>query len=588
MNKNQISHLLEEIATLLELQEDTNRFEIRAYQNAARTVATLDGDIEQMAREGQLKGTPGLGPAIIKKIEEAVTTGHITFYEQLRTNTPAVKLEMLRIPGVGPKKVSTLYKDLSLTSIADLEQACKDDRIAHLPGFGKKTQDKILQGIAFLTQHSGRFLYPVAEEEAEQIRAALANRPEIVRLQIAGSLRRRRETVKDIDMVASVSDEAGDEVRRGLMDFFTSQPSVQAITGKGDTKSSVMLGSGIGMDLRVVSDSQFPYTLHHFSGSKEHHIALRRRALSKHITINDYGMFKIGDGQQELIPCHDEADMYRALGMQYIEPEMREDMGEIEAAAKNELPELVQPGDLKGALHVHSTWSDGQNTLREMAEGCIALGFQYLGISDHSQAAAYAGGLTPDDVKRQHEEIDRLNEEFGDRLKIFKGTECDILKDGVMDFPDEVLSSFDFVVASIHSSFNQNRAEQTQRMIRAIENPYVTIIGHPTGRLLLGRAGYELDHDAILEAAARHGVCIEINAHPSRLDLDWHYLHRARDKGIKIPIDSDAHTLAGLKDMRYGIGVARKGWLRAQDVLNTLTREELSQFFQKKRSLALK
>ena len=586
MDKNQIAAILEDVAVLLALKEGSSQFEVRAYENAARAVNGLDGDIEQLVHQGKLKGVPGLGPTTIKRIEELVDTGHMAFYEELRETTPQVKLDMLRIQGVGPKKINAIYDQLHVNSIAELEQACHEDKVAHLPGFGKKTQDKILQGIAFLAQHADRFYYPVAEEEAERIRAALSTLPEIVRLQVGGSLRRKRETVKDIDMVASVSDEASEADRRKIMDFFTSQPSVQAITGKGDTKSSVNLGSGIAMDLRVVKDSQFPYTLHHFTGSKEHHIALRRRALGMNMTINDYGLFKgnAKDPELELVPCQDETDIYKALGMAYIEPELREDMGEIEAAIQGKLPKLVQESDLRGVLHVHSTWSDGQNTIREMAEACIARGFHYLGITDHSKAAAYANGLSEDTLRRQHEEIDRLNEEFAGRLLILKGTECDILKDGSLDYADEVLAGLDFVVASIHSNFNLAPEEQTKRMIRAISNPYVNIIGHPTGRILLGRVGYSLDMEAVIDAALAQGVSIEINAHPSRLDMDWRLVHRASEKGMKIPIDPDAHTLAGLADMRYGIGVARKGWLSAADVLNAMETEALLKFFKAQRA----
>ncbi len=579
MDKNQVANLLEEVATLLALKEGSNQFEVRAYENAARTVNALDGDIEQLAREGKLKGIPGLGSTIVKRIEELINTGHMAFYDELVATTPQVKLDMMRIQGLGPKRINAIYDQLHVNSIAELEAACKEGRIAPLPGFGKKTQDKILQGIAFLAQHADRFLYPVAEDEAERIRSALATLPEIVRLQVAGSLRRRRETVKDIDMVASVADSADDAVKRKIMDFFTSQPSVQAITGKGDTKSSVVLSSGMAMDLRVVNDSQFPYTLHHFTGSKEHHIPLRRRALSMNMTINDYGLFRGKEPNLELVPCKDEADIYAALGMAYIEPELREDTGELEAALHGTLPTLVQESDLRGVLHVHSTWSDGQNTIREMAEACIARGLMYLGITDHSKAAAYAGGLNEEALRRQGEEIDRLNKEFAGRLRILKGTECDILKDGSLDYADAVLAGLDFVVASIHSNFNLQPEEQTQRMLRVISNPYLNIIGHPTGRILLGRAGYTLDMEAVIDAAAAHNVCIEINASPSRLDLDWRFVRRARDKGIKIPINPDAHTLAGLDEMRYGIGVARKGWLSASDVPNTLETEALLAFF---------
>ena len=584
MDKNQVANLLDEIATLLELKEGSNPFEVRAYQNAARAVNSLDGDIEQLTREGKLKGVPGLGSTIIKRIEEAVETGHITLYDELAATTPPIKLEMMRIQGMGPKKINAIYNQLHVTSIADLVQAIKDNKVAALPGFGKKTQDKILQGIAFLEQHAGRFLYPVAEEEAAHIQNVLAAMPEIVRLQVAGSLRRRRETVGDIDMVASVEDSAGDEIRREIMDVFTSQPAVQAITGKGETKSSVVLYSGINMDLRVVDDSQFPYTLHHFTGSKQHHIPLRRRALSMGMTINDYGLFRGKEPHLELIPCKDEVDIYAALGMDYIEPELREDMGEIEAAVNHTLPALVQESDLRGVLHVHSTWSDGQNTIREMAEACIARGLTYLGLTDHSKTAAYANGLNEESLRRQHAEIDHLNAEYAGRIRILKGTECDILRDGSLDFPDHVLATLDFVVASIHSQFNLPPEEQTRRMLRAISNPYVDIIGHPTGRILLSREGYTLDLDAVIDAAAEHGVCIEINASPLRLDLDWRYLHRARDKGIKIPIDPDAHTIDGLDEMHYGVGIARKGWLRASDILNTMPAGELLNFFRKRRN----
>jgi len=520
---------------------------------------------------------------MIKRIEELVDTGHLALLDELIAETPPIKLEMKRIPGIGPKKINAIYSQLHVNSIEELEQAIKDDRVAKLPGFGKKTQDNILQGLAFLAQHEGRFLYPVAEEEAERIRRVLADIPEIVRLQVGGSLRRRRETVGDIDMVASVADDAGDATRHKIMDVFTSQPSVQAITGKGETKSSVVLSSGINMDLRVVNDSQFPYTLHHFTGSKEHHIPLRRRALGMGMTINDYGLFRGKEPHLELVPCKDEADIYAALGMAYIEPELREDTGEIEAAIAGTLPKLVQMSDLRGVLHVHSTWSDGQNTIREMAEATIARGYHYLGITDHSKVAAYAGGLSEDALRRQGEEIDRLNEEFAGRLHILKGTECDILRDGSLDYADDVLASLDFVVASIHSQFNLSQEEQTQRMLRAISNPYVDIIGHPTGRILLGREGYTLDVEAVIDAAAERGVCIEINAHPSRLDLDWRYLRRARDKGIKIPVDPDAHSIDGLDVIKYGINIARKGWLRASDVLNTMSTKEITAYFRARR-----
>jgi DNA polymerase (family 10) len=521
---------------------------------------------------------------MIKRIEELVTTGKLGFYEELLRDTPPVKLEMSRIPGVGPKKINAIYSQLHVNSMAELIQACQDHKVATLPGFGKKTEDKILQGINFLSQHADRHLYSEAEAQAQTIQQALAQVPGVVRMQIAGSLRRKRETVKDIDMVMSVADDAPESVRAAIMDVFTSQPGVQAITGKGLTKSSVVLANGINMDLRVVGDSQFPYTLHHFTGSKEHHIPLRRRALSMNMTINDYGLFRGKEPAPEnLVPCSNEQEIYAALGLDYIEPELREDTGEIEAAERHQLPRLVEERDLKGVLHAHSTWSDGHNSIREMVEAALQRGFTYIGITDHSKVAAYAGGLNEDALKRQGEEIDKLREEYKGRIRIFKGTECDILRDGSLDFSDEALATLDFVVASIHSQFTLSLKEQTERMLRAIANPYVDIIGHPTGRLLLNREGYPLDQDAMIEAAAAHGVCIEINAHPSRLDLDWHYLKRARDKGIKIPINPDAHSTSGIDVMRYGVNIARKGWLSPGDVLNTFTAEEVEAFFKNRR-----
>lgn len=586
MEKNQIISMLEETATLLALKDGSSVFEVRAYENAARAVSALDGDFSTLVKQDKLKGTPGLGPTIIKRIEEAMETGHMVFLDELRANTPAVKLAMMRIPGVGPKKINAIYDQLHVTSIEELEQACREDKVAHLPSFGKKTQDKILQGIAFLQKHGDRYQYPVAEAAAAQLYEALHARPEVVRLAIGGSLRRKRETIKDIDMVASVANDAGDSARRSLMDFFTSQPSVHTITGKGETKSSVVLESGIAMDLRLVTDDRFPSTLHHFTGSREHHIALRRHALSMHMTINDYGLFRVKGQEEELIPCSNEQEIYAALGMDYIEPELREDMGEIEAALHHKLPTLVQEDDLRGVVHVHSTWSDGKTSIREMAEACIARGFTYLGMTDHSKVAAYASGLSEDDLRRQWNEIDQLNEEFSGRLLILKGTECDILRDGSLDYDDTLLASLDFVVASIHSNFQLSQEEQTRRLLRAIENPYVDIIGHPTGRILLGREGYPVDLEAVIDAAARNGTCIEINGDPARLDLDWRYVRKARDKGIKIPVNSDAHSLAGLNNLRYGIGIARKGWLRASDVLNTMEAEEIVQFFKARRKKA--
>lgn len=575
MDKAEVAAILSEIGDLLELTGG-NVFEVRAYQNGARAVETLEGDIGEIVRSGRLQGVPGLGKTLIAKITELVTTGHMEFYESLAASVPPGVRDMMRVPGLGPKRVRQIYHELGVASLEDLRAAAETGRIATLPGFGAKSQEKILAGLAFLAEHQNKFRYDVAERDAVPVAEALRALPEVVRLSIAGSLRRHKEIVKDVDIVASARSEAD---RPKIMDTLVSLPEVVSVTGKGDTKTSVVLRSGIALDLRLVTDDEFPYALHHFTGSKEHNVALRTRAHGEGIKINEYGIFR-GDA---LIPCKTEEDIYRALGLHYIPPEMREDRGEIEAARAGELPELVAEGDLRGILHVHSTWSDGQATIREMAEATIALGKEYLGICDHSQAAAYAHGLSPDAVRRQHEEIDSLNQEFAGRLRILKGTECDILKDGTLDYDESVLASFDFVIASVHSQFQLSPEEQTQRLIRAIENPYCSILGHPTGRILLTREGYHPDLERVIDRAGELGVAIEINADPHRFDLDWRFLRYAAERGVRIPICPDAHSPNSLDYIRYGVGIARKGWLTPHDVLNTLSTDDLLEFFREQR-----
>lgn len=571
MDKAQVAAILEDVGNLLELTGG-NPFETRAYQNAARTVGSLEGDIGELVRSGQLAKTPGLGKTLVARITELVTTGHMELYDQLQEQVPPGLREMLRIPGLGPKRVRQIYETLHIDTLADLRAAAENGEIASLAGFGAKSQEKILKGLIFLTEHQDKYRYDVAEADALPIAAALRELPQVVRLSIAGSLRRHKEVVKDMDIVASV---ASDADRAVVMDTLVSLPQVNSVTGRGDTKTSVILRSGIALDLRLVTDDEYPYALHHFTGSKEHNVTLRGRAHSEGVKINEYGLFR-GD---ELIPCKDEKDIYRALGMHYVPPELREDRGEIEAARKGELPRLVTEEDLKGILHVHSTWSDGQVSIREMAEATLALGKQYLGICDHSKVAAYAHGMNENAVKRQQEEIDRLNAEYDGRFRILKGTECDILRDGALDFDDETLATFDFVVASIHSNFNLPPEEQTRRLIRAIENPYCSILGHPTGRILLGRDGYQPDLERVIDRAGELGVAIELNADPHRFDLDWRLIRYATDRGVKIPINPDAHSPAGLLNIRYGVGVGRKGWLTREQVLNTLPLDELLAFF---------
>ncbi|HEY7350018.1 MAG TPA: DNA polymerase/3'-5' exonuclease PolX [Ktedonobacterales bacterium] len=579
MEKAAVASILEEIASLLELKGE-NPFKSRAYQNAARVVGALDGDLEERVRANRLVGTPGLGPSLVRDITELVTTGRLKAYDDLKAEIPAGLRAMLRIPGLGPKRIKQIHDALGVTTITELEQACQANRVATLPGLGAKTQDNILRGIQFLSQHQDRYLYPVAAAEAEQIVEALRQLPGVLRISIGGSLRRRKEIVKDIDVVASVTD---DSQRGAIMDAFTTMPSVVAITGKGETKSSVVLAPGIAMDLRLCTDDIYPTMLHHFTGSKEHNVALRGYAQDHGMKVSEWGIFQ----GETLLPIHDEIELYAALGMDYIEPELREDRGEIQAALEHHLPgPLLTEKDLRGVLHCHSTWSDGQVSIKEMAETCIKLGYAYIGICDHSKTAAYAGGLNEEKVKRQQEEIDGLNQEYAGRFRILKGTECDILRDGALDFGEETLKSFDFVVASIHSLFNLPPEEQTKRLLRAMENPYTSIIGHPTGRILLSRDGYGLDMEAVIDRAGELGVCIEINANPLRLDLDWRWLHRAKEHGVKIPICPDAHNPGGLEDMRYGVSIARKGALTPADVPNTLGVDDLLAFFKRQRQKA--
>ncbi len=569
VDKRDVIRVLEELAVLRELKGE-NPFKVRAFQNAARALQGVSEDLNTLVERKELTKIKGIGQSIAEVIEEVVRTGKSQELEALKAKIPGGLLEMLKIPGMGPKKVKAVWEKLGITTIGELEYACQENRLVDLEGFGSRTQEKILKGIELLRKYSERHLISEAREIAETIFQRLKERPEIIRLEIAGSLRRWKETIKDIDILAS----ARDEHRQVLMDFFASLPEVESIIAKGTTKTSVVLVNGINVDLRIVSNQQFPYALHYFTGSKEHNIAMREYARKHGLKMNEYGLFR---NETENIPCQNEAEIFQKLGMQYIPPELRENMGEIEAALKGKIPRLVEWDDIQGMIHVHSHHSDGANSIAEMAQATRELGYHYLVISDHSRSAQYANGLTEERIVAQHREIDELNRQFTN-FRILKSIECDILPDGSMDFPDEVLATFDLVIASIHSRFKMTEEEATARILKAMENPYVTIIGHPTGRLLLGREGYPLNLRKILEHAARLGVAIELNANPHRLDLDWRWLREAKRLGVKIAIGPDAHQVEGLKDMRYGVGIARKGWLEKSDVLNCLSVEELLQF----------
>jgi DNA polymerase (family 10) len=558
MEKKEVVRLLEEIADILELRGE-NPFKARSYRAAARTLEGYSGDFEALVYGGKLGKLKGFGEGITKKVTEYVSTGRMTYSEEIREGFPAGLLNMLRIPGMGPKKVKAIHDELGLSTVEELEKACKENRIAELPGFGKKTEEKILAGIAFLSEHAGRFLFNVAQGAADTIFPVVEKHPAVKRASVGGSLRRCRETIRDIDIVASSTKP------EAVIDAFCSHEFVEHVHAKGRTKSSVLLKAGINCDLRVVKDAEFPAALAYFTGSREHNTAMRGRAKDRGLKLNEYGLFQ---GEKRL-PCRDEAAMYKKLDLAYVPPEMREDYGEIEAAEKGEIPNLVEKDDIRGTFHCHTDASDGRLTLEELAKAGAEAGFEYIGVADHSRSAAYAGGLSEKDLVRQMDEIDRINEAGKTGCRLLKGIESDILGDGSLDYSDKILSNLDFVIASVHSRFTMSEKEMTERVCRAIRGPCPMILGHPTGRLLLSRDAYAIDLAKVISAAAEARAMIEINSNPHRLDLDWRWCRRAKEAGVMLVISPDAHTADGLQDTYYGVGVARKGWLTAGDILNT-------------------
>jgi DNA polymerase (family 10) len=571
MDKAQVAELLEDISVFLEILGE-NPFKCRAYAAAARAVEALPGDLVEMVSSKELLNVKGIGKSIFEHIETLVNTGSLPYYEELEARIPEGLLELLRIPGMGPKKVKAVHEKLGISNIGELEYACLENRLVELDGFGQKSQAKILSGIENLKKYRERHLYNFALEQALPIYDVISKHPDVIRHLLTGSLRRYRETVKDIDIVASA------RKSKDVMKRFTSLPEVESVIAQGETKSSIMLYSGINADLRIVSDKEFPYATHHFTGSKEHNTQMRSRAKKMGLKMNEYGLFR----GTKLIPCKNEQEIFKKLGLDYIPPELREGLGEIEAAEANMLPRLLEEKEIKGLFHVHTNYSDGSATLEEMADAAKAMGFEYLGIADHSQSAAYAGGLKPEAVKRQKKEIEELNKKMKN-FKLIHGIESDILPNGSLDYDPGILALFDFIVASVHSGFGLSEAEMTKRIIKAVANPFTTMLGHPTGRLLLAREGYRVNLNAVIDAAAEHNVVIELNANPHRLDLDWRFLKVAKEKGVKIAICPDAHHPEGLKDFRYGLGIARKGWLEKNDVINTMNTETVLKFFKSSR-----
>jgi DNA polymerase (family 10) len=576
MDKKQIAAVLDEMGTLFELRGE-NPFKCRAFHNGARVVESLTADIAALVASGELRSVKGIGEGLAKVITELVQNDKSVEYEKVRSSLPEGLLQMLRISGLGPKRVKILHDKLKINSIAELKIACESHRLPTLDGFGEKTEENILKGIELLTRASDKHLYHLARQAADRILAVISSLKEVRRCEIAGSLRRKKEIIGDIDIVVSA---APRDIKK-VFDAFVGHPDVESLIARGDTKSSVLLRSGINCDLRIVLDNEYPFALNYFTGSKEHNVEMRSRARKFGLSLNEYAFTQLDDGlakKKKAVPkCRTEDEIYAALKLKYIPPELRENMGEIEASEQDSLPDLLDDGDIRGTFHCHTTYSDGLSTLQDMASAARSLGWEYLGIADHSKAAAYAGGLPEAKVKQQQKEIDSLNGTMK-KFRIFKGTEVDILADGSLDYSDKVLASFDYVVAAIHSKFKMTEAEATKRMIKALKNRHVTFLGHPTGRLLLSREGYPINMVEVIDAASDYGKGIEINSHPFRLDLDWRLVKYAKTKKIPIFINPDAHNTDGLKDVYYGVGIARKGWLEVEDVVNAWGLRKVEKF----------
>ena len=575
MDRKQVVSALEETAVLLELQGE-NPFKIRAYSQAARTILGLETDLAQMVETGEISQVKGIGKTMAAHVDELVKTGRLQYLEELKAAVPPGFLDLLKIQGLGPKKIKSLHDQLGVTTLGELEYACRENRLVSLKGFGSKSQAKVLEGIENLKKYQGRRLWAEAEASALALKEALASCPQVRRVEIGGSFRRRMETVKDLDLVVETDDP------QAVADCLAEMDIVESEVGGGDAKLNFRIAAGLSVDVRLVSAEAFPFALVHFTGSKEHNTVLRRRAKDRDLKLNEYGLFdQNGRGPS----ADDEAGVYDLLGLPLIPPELRENLGEFEAAEKGALPDLVEPQDIRGVFHAHSDFSDGGLPVKEMIQGCLDLGYEYLGLSDHSQTAFYAGGLKEDDLKRQRDLVEKLRAEFPD-FGLFWGIESDILPDGSLDYPEEVLARFDFVIASIHSSFHLPEKENTQRLIRAAQNPFTTIMGHLTGRLLLAREPYALDLPAVLEAAADAGTVVEINANPHRLDLDWREMRRAKQLGLKLAVCPDAHSAEGLSHARYGVYAARKGWQTKDDIINCRPLKAVAEYFEQRRARA--
>ncbi len=561
MEKSDIATVLDEIATFMELTGE-NPFKIRAYSAGARTLENMTEDLGVLIDSGKLADIPGLGEALVDKITTLRRDGVLPFHQKLKASIPAGLLEVMQIPGLGPKKVRALWTQLAVEDLAKLTEVCESGAVAELKGFGAKTQEKILEGIKNRIAYGKRHRWYEAAAIAEPILAGLRALPQVSLAESAGSLRRSRETVGDLDFLVASSEP------KPIMDWFVAYPGVKEVTAHGETKSSVRFENGLQADLRVVPAEQFYFALHHFTGSKEHNVAMRHRALGRGLSMSEWG-FKSVDEKTPAPGAANEAEVFQALGLPWIPPELREGNGEIDAAEAGKLPKLVQLSDLRGVFHNHTTESDGDHTLDQMAAAAEAHGWEYLGISDHSKSSFQAGGLDEARLQKQIEDIAKLNAAKKYRVRVLSGSEVDILKDGMLDFTDELLGRLDFVVASVHNLFTLDREAQTARIIKAIENEHVDMIGHLTGRLLNKREPYEVDVAKVIDAAAANETIIELNANPWRLDLDWRWWRRAAEKGVLCSINPDAHHIDQLAFAAHGVRIARKGWLTPEQVLNT-------------------
>ncbi|HXL02115.1 MAG TPA: DNA polymerase/3'-5' exonuclease PolX [Candidatus Atribacteria bacterium] len=573
MRNREVAQLLENIATLLEMKGE-NRFKVVAYEEAAHRIENWPEPIEEVWKEGRLKEIPGIGDSIASKIEEYLSTGKLSYLEELTKEIPPEIIHLTAIPGVGPKIAKLLYDQLGVKSIEDLEKAIAEQKLRHLPRLGVKSEEKIRKGIEMLKRQSGRMLLGQALPLVEEIVGALRERSGVTKISPAGSVRRMKETIGDIDiLVASSAPEP-------IMEIFTSLPQVREVIARGITKSSIVTQEGIQVDLRVVEETSFGAALQYFTGSKAHNIKLREIALKKGFKVNEYGIFRLDNDKR--VGGEKEEEIYETLGMEWIPPEMREDQGEIELAQEKKLPILIDISDLQGDLHVHSNWSDGVTSIEEMAEAALSRGYKYLAICDHTQSLAVASGLNPEEIRERRKEIELWNKK-GKGLRLLDGVEANIMSDGSLDFPDSELEKLEVVVAGLHSGLGQGEEKILHRLEGAMKNKYVQMISHPTGRILNKRDAYQVNREKLFSLARETGTYLEINSQPERLDLSDGDARRARDLGVKLVISTDAHDPSSLDYIRYGVAQARRGWLQKEDVLNTFNLEKLLEFLDRKK-----